>query len=405
MRLDSELSIVTNAVSRAPERVASLANNIPVGNFYVLADQRPLYVSPGWANSRIANPVSVDINGYGFVASPTGRHYAIREANLLIAGLTFQVGVAQDSQQTVENVNKLLLVLLFSLPGILFVSLGGGYFLAGRVLSPIDDMSRKAKEISADSLSQRLPVADRNDEFARLAGVFNDTFDRLEDAFGRMKRFTADASHELRTPLAVIRSLGENALQKPADAACYQDAIGSILEETDRLTRLLDGLLTLTRAESEQLPLYFEKVSLGEISMEVVSCLRVLAEEKEQTLVVQQRADPRVELDRSTFTQALINLIANAIQYTQAGGTIMVCINACSRKGAIVEVHDDGPGIAAEHREHIFERFYRIEKDRSQDTGGSGLGLAIARWAVELNGGTLEFEARTDRGSIFRIAL
>jgi signal transduction histidine kinase len=114
--------------------------------------------------------------------------------------------VAEDDQQTFVNLNKLLLVLFFSLPGILLVSLIGGYILAGRVLSPMDEITRRASQITADNLSQRLPVDGREDEFSRLASVFNETFERLEDAFKRMKRFTADASHELRTPLAVIRN-------------------------------------------------------------------------------------------------------------------------------------------------------------------------------------------------------
>ena len=220
-----------------------------------------------------------------------------------------------------------------------------------------------------------------------------------------MKRFTADASHELRTPLAVIRNLGENALQGGSDVACYADALGSILEEVDRLTRLLDGLLVLTRVESAQLPLNFNVVSLNAITLDVTNCLNVLAEEKNQTLVFRSEAELSVKVDDTTFKQALINLIANAIQYTQAGGSIAVRVKRGASQRAWVEVDDNGPGIAVEHRDKIFERFYRIEKDRSKATGGSGLGLAIARWAVGLNGGTVEFEAKQDGGSIFRIAL
>jgi len=405
MRLDNELAHVTSAASKDPKRLVSVEDESPGRNFDVIADQRLLYASRGWTNSRIAPDVPVDSDGYTFAASPTGQHYAIRKANLRLPGHTLEIGVSENDQQTAENLNKLLLVLLFSVPGILLVSLIGGYFLAGRVLSPVDDMARKAKEITTDNLSERLTVGAQNDEFNDLARVFNDTFDRLEHSFNRMKRFTADASHEMRTPLAVIRSLGEHALQKPADAAGCQDAIGSILEETDRLTRLLEGLLTLTRAESESLALDFAEVSPSVIALDVVNCLRVLAEEKRQTLTFQGQADLTVRLDESTFKQALINLVANAIQYTPVGGQIIVRVRQGLAKGALVEVDDNGPGVAAEHRNAIFERFYRIDKDRSQTSGGSGLGLAIARWAIGLNSGTVEFEAKPDGGSIFRIAL
>lgn len=405
MRLDNELKLVMSAAGRAPDRLASIEADLPGSDFHVTADQRPLYASAGWLSAGIPASAPVDSDGYAFVESSTGRHYAIRQASLRLNGGVLRVDVAQDGQQTFENLNKLLLVLLFSLPGILLVSLIGGYFLAGRVLSPMDEITRKASQITADDLSQRLPVGGQQDEFNRLAHVFNETFERLEDAFKRMKQFTADASHELRTPLAVIRSLGENALQSGADADCHADVIGSILEEVDRLTRLMDGLLTLTRAESAQLPLNFNVVSLDELALDVVSCLNVLAEEKRQTLVFHGQAELNVTLDETTFKQALINLIANAVQYTQDGGAITVRVKRSSTQEAVVEVDDNGPGIAAEHRDNIFERFYRIDKGRSQATGGSGLGLAIARWAIGLNGGTVEFEAKHDGGSIFRIAL
>jgi signal transduction histidine kinase len=250
-----------------------------------------------------------------------------------------------------------------------------------------------------------LSIGRQDDELSRLAGVFNDMLDRLEDSFDRLNRFASDASHELRTPLAVIRSLAENMLKTRRASALDRDVIGSILEETDRVTRLLDGLLTLTRAEAGQLPLSIEEIDLNEATLDVVNCLRVLAEEQAQTLTFEGETGLSVRLDESTFKQALINLVANAIQYTPEGGRIAVRVRRCAQRGALVEVDDNGPGIAIEHRAHIFERFYRVDKDRSQATGGSGLGLAIARWAIELNGGTVAFEAKHTPGSLFRIAL
>ncbi|WP_206956217.1 sensor histidine kinase [Trinickia acidisoli] len=405
LRLNSALTLVTSALAKTPDRMASIESDFPACNFYVAANRRVLYASTGWAATGIAIPVGIDSGGYAFRASASGRHYAIRETNIRLDGRPLRVGIAEDDQQTFENLERLWVVLLFSLPGLLLVSLPGGYWLAGRLLSPMDAMARKAKEITADDLSQRLTVGTQGDEFDRLACVFNETFDRLEDSFKRMRRFTGDASHELRTPLAVIRSMGENALKGPRDAVIYEDAIGGMLEETDRMTRLLEGLLTLTRAESERLPLVFDAVRLGEVSLNVVNCLRVLAEEKAQTLACHEEAELNVVLDKATFEQALINLVANAIQYTQAGGEITVRVRACPERGALVEVDDNGPGIAAEHRERIFERFYRIDEARSRAAGGSGLGLAIARWAIGLNGGTVDVEAKPDQGSIFRIAL
>lgn len=404
-RLNNVLTLVEHEVSKAPDRLASIEKALPECSFYVLGEGRLLYVSNGWAATGLAAPVRTAARGYAFLASRPGQHYAVGEAGMRADGRQWRIGVAMDDQQTVENLHRLLLVLLFSVPGILLVSVPGGYFLAGRFLAPIDDMARKAKAITAEDLSQRLLVGKPHDEFGRLASVFNETFDRLEDAFEKLRRFTADASHELRTPLAVIRSSGENALKGGGDTASYEDAIGSMLEEADRMARLLEGLLTLTRAEAVPPKLSLDDTRLGEISLDVVECLRVLAEEKRQTLVFHEEDTLHVKLDKSTFEQALINLIANAIQYTQAGGEITVRVRRCSARGALVEVDDTGPGIAPEHRKKIFERFYRVDAARSQATGGSGLGLAIARWAIGLNGGTVEFEAKEGNGSLFRIAL
>lgn len=404
-RLNNVLTLVEREVSKTPDRLASVEEALPACSFYVRDEGRLLYVSNGWAATGLAAPVRTDARGYAFLATRPGQHYAVGEGRSGVDGRQWRIGVATDDQQTVANLHRLLLVLLSSVPGILLVSVPGGYFLAGRFLSPIDDMARKARAITAENLSQRLRVGKQPDEFGRLARVFNETFDRLEDSFEKLKQFTADASHELRTPLAVIRSSGENALKGGGDAAAYEDAIGTMLEEADRMTRLIEGLLALTRAESAPPALRLDEVRLGEVSLDVVNCLRVLAEEKRQTLVFHEQDTLQVRLDKPTFEQALINLIANAIQYTQAGGEIAVRVRLCATRGALVEVDDTGPGIAPEHRKRIFERFYRVDAARSQATGGSGLGLAIARWAIALNGGTVEFEAKEGNGSLFRIAL
>lgn len=405
MRLNNELTLVASAASRAPERLAAIQEDFPASAFYVVADEGRSYVSAGWEKSGLPSSIAGDADGYAFVVSASGRPYVVRQSEFHVGGRTFKIGIGQDAQQSSEGQHKLLRILLFSLPAILFVSLAGGYFLAGRFLSPIDDMARKAKQITADNLSERLGIGEQDDELNRLAGVVNDMLDRLEESFGRLSRFTSDASHELRTPLAVIRSLGENALKTRRASALDEDVIGSILEETDRVTRLLDGLLTLTRAEAGQLPLSTEEIDLSEATLDVVNCLRVLAEEKAQRLAFEGEPGLRVRLDESTFKQALINLVANAIQYTPEGGRIAVRVRRSIALGALVEVDDDGPGIAIEHRARIFERFYRVDKDRSRASGGSGLGLAIARWAIGLNGGTLAFEPKRGPGSLFLIAL
>jgi len=336
--------------------------------------------------------------------SPEGRSYRLMSAKAKAPGGTFQIVVAQDIKPLRRSLRTVALMLVIGFPCALCLAMIGGYFLAGRLLAPVAAMASKTQEITAERLSERLPIHNPHDEFGRLATVFNDTLARLEDSFERLRRFTADASHELRTPLTAIRSVGEVALQDVLDPARCRDVIGSMLEESDRLARLVDSLLTLTRADSGGVHLKREPLDLTSLVNDVTDCLGALAEEKGQSLTVEIVDALTVEADRTTLRQALINLLDNAIRYTPAGGHIRLVVKRI-RDEAVVEVCDDGPGIPAEHREKIFERFYRVGKDRSSETGGAGLGLAIARWAVGINGGRIELESEEGRGSTFRVVL
>jgi heavy metal sensor kinase len=266
-------------------------------------------------------------------------------------------------------------------------------------------MAATAREITADRLSERLPVGNPDDEFGRLAMAFNETFLRLEDSFDRLHRFTADASHELRTPLTAIRSVGEVGLQEAGTISSCREVIGSMLEETDRLTKLVDSLLVLSRADARTMPLTRERTDLAVLANEVSDCLQVLAEEKEQSLSVVAPQPVFVVADRTTLRQALINLLDNAIKFTPAKGYIQVAVETSPQGEAIVAVSDDGPGIPTEHRERIYERFYRVDKGRSREIDGAGLGLSIAQWAVNVNNGRIELESLDGKGSTFRIHL
>jgi signal transduction histidine kinase len=183
------------------------------------------------------------------------------------------------------------------------------------------------------------------------------------------------------------------------------DTIGRILEEVDRLAHLLDGLLILTRAEAGQFPLSIEELDLASLCREVGDCMQVLAEEKNQHMDVQAPHPTHVMADGAAIKLALLNLVSNAIRYTPAQGGIAICTAAAQDGHAVIEVRDNGPGIAPEHHAMVFERFYRVDPDRSRETGGTGLGLAIAKWAIELNGGRIELESEVGNGSVFRIRM
>jgi heavy metal sensor kinase len=316
--------------------------------------------------------------------------------------LIVRLGVSEGVLR--ENFGVMVSALAFGLPMALLIVGLTGYFVARRALRPLDSMARRARQINAEHLNERLAIENPEDELGHLGSAFNDTLARLEHSFGQLKRFTADASHELRTPLTAIRSVGEVALQNVSDTHGDRDAIGSMLEEVYRLTHLVDSLLILSRAESGHVVLQRSEVSLRDLASESVTLLEVLAEEKHQILQVEGDRGLTVSGDPLILRQALVALIHNAVKYSPPQGSIRVHVGS-TNGDAFIEVHDSGPGIAPEHRTKVFERFYRVDKSRTRDVGGAGLGLSIAEWAVRAHGGKIELECDSEPGCTFRMRL
>jgi heavy metal sensor kinase len=399
-QLDREVATVERIYRDEPAELRDLDSHWGITLFEVVDSAGPGYRTDAWQRGGFVRAVpkrgGTERRAW---TSPGGRHYRIAT----VAGPSYQIAVALEETSVRQTLWTLGMILALGVPGAAGLAIGGGYFLAGRVLLPVGAMAAAARRITAESLTERLPVENPDDEFGRLAAVFNDTLSRLQDSFERLRRFTADASHELRTPLTAIRSVGEVALQGPRDPAAYRDVIGSMLEEVDRLTRLVENLLTLTRAESGRIQPRRQVVDLGELVTSVADHLRVLAEEKDQRLSVDISSTLEAECDAGILRQGLVNLLDNAIKYTPAKGSIEVRVGDTPSGDVAVEVRDTGPGIAAEHRKRIFERFYRVDAARARESGGMGLGLAIARWAVEANGGRIELESEEGKGSVFRM--
>jgi len=312
---------------------------------------------------------------------------------------------ARDETPVRQTLRTLAVIMATAIPCAVGLAIIGGYLLAGRVLAPVGAMADTARRITAESLDARLPVSNSADEFGRLASVFNETLARLDAAFEQLRRFTADASHELRTPLTAMRSVGEVALQRSLSTEGYREVVGSMLEEVDRLTRLVENLLLLTRAEGGRIPLTRSTVDLRELVAGVSDGLRVLAEEKNQELTVELPGPVAVECDATVLRQGITNLLHNAIKFTPPKGIIRVAARSTVDGEVVIEVEDSGPGIPAADHQRVFERFYRVDQARSRDTGGTGLGLAIARWAVEASGGRIELESVAGRGTLFRVVL
>ncbi|MES1262026.1 MAG: heavy metal sensor histidine kinase [Acidobacteriota bacterium] len=317
----------------------------------------------------------------------------------LIIRLAYSEDLIWQAFEELLTAQVLGLLLSLGLAGI------AGYFLARRALAPLDEMARTAERITSERLHERLPAESVDDELGHLARVFNHTLARLEQSFEQLRRFTSDASHELRTPLTAIRSVGEVGLQKNGTPREYREIIGSMLEEANRLTNLVDRLLTMSRVDAGQIALQRSEIQVLSLARESALLFEVLMEEKGLRLILEGDGFASVEGDRVLLRQAIVNILDNAIKYSPPGGTISVGVADTEREGVVVEIRDAGPGIPTAHHARIFDRFYRVDEGRSRAAGGAGLGLSIAKWTVEAHGGDLRLESQPGNGCAFLIQL
>jgi len=281
----------------------------------------------------------------------------------------------------------------------------GSYWLAGRSFAPMKRLAETARKIQGGDLHQRVPVPPVRDEMQYLALTFNAMLDSLDASFSRQRRFVADASHELRTPVAVIRNKAEVALRRPRSQEDYCRALHNIHAETERLSHLISDLLALARGDEGQAQFEREAVRLDTLVESVMANAQGLAEERGITLSMEVPQPVTLIGDEARLIQVLINLLDNAIRYTNPGGHVHMSLRASGAATQLV-VRDTGIGIAPEHLPHIFERFYRADPSR-QRTGGSGtgLGLSIVEWIIRKHGGSVDVRSQLGHGSCFTITL
>ncbi|MDQ3622854.1 MAG: HAMP domain-containing histidine kinase, partial [Verrucomicrobiota bacterium] len=333
-----------------------------------------------------------------------GLFLRVMERPARVQGRGVVVRLFRDETEMRRTLREVVEVSVLGLPLAVLLSAIGGYFITARSLAALRAMERQARRITSESLSERLPNPNPDDELGRLATVFNETLARLEASFAELQRFTADASHELRSPLTALRAVGEVALRDGDDPAMLRETVGSMLEEAQRLTDLVDALLTLARMDAAKTAVARERVDIAALLGEVRDQIELLAADKQQTIAI--TCDPQLsaEVDRTLLRLALVNLVHNAIQHSPPGTRIE--LNGAHRDAGLeIVVRDNGPGIAPVLHAKIFERFFRIDKARSRAEGGVGLGLAIAKQAMERNGGCIEVESASGRGSVFRLRL
>lgn len=294
--------------------------------------------------------------------------------------------------------------LFFGAPVMLLLAGLGGYLLASRSMAPLRWMAEQAREISDSNLHRRLEIGNAAEELRLLQASFNELLARLDQSFDVMRRFVADASHELRTPLSVIRGEADVALSHERSAAEYRESLSIVLDESRRLSRLVDDLLNLARADSGRVKLKVEEFYFNELLADCCRALGPLAAARQVRLECPCETDIPFRGDEQLLRRLILNLVDNAIRYTPAGGSVTTILEA-EPNGVRLRVSDTGPGIPADDAPHIFERFYRVSRSRSREDGGFGLGLSIVKWIAETHRGAIELDTRPEQGTTFTVTL
>jgi heavy metal sensor kinase len=316
--------------------------------------------------------------------------------------LNIETGASLEAVQAV--LRHVLVVMTVTLLLAIAVAVTGGYYLVRRALATVDHISRSAEQISFQNLSERLPVSHSGDEIEHLSLALNRMIQRLDEAFQHSKRFVADASHELRTPLTILRGELESLAQQEVLSPPVPERLGSLLEETDRLAKVVEGLLTLSRLDAGEAKGEWIRLDLAELTVSTADQMSLLAEDKNISIRCDTPSPVVIQGDRTRLKQVVVNLLDNAIKYTAEGGKITLQVHA-QGENAILDVQDNGIGIPADVLPHVFERFFRADKARSRDLGGAGLGLAIVQSICLAHGGRVQVQSREGQGSLLRVEL
>jgi len=346
---------------------------------------------------------SFDTESFHKVSLSNGR-------KLIVAALNYKT--PQDGSYIVESgtlldpmeLNHLILQLIVGLPLAVIIITAGGYILVRRALMPVERITRAAEQITQHNMSERLPVSKTGDELERLSVSLNRMIARLDDAFQNSKRFVADASHELRTPLTILRGELETLIEDNRLDPEVRERAASMFEEAVRLTRIVEQLFTLSRLDAGEAQAEWSRFDLANLAKTTADQMSLLAEDKNITIACDANHPVEVEGDPARLKQVVVNLLDNAIKYTQPGGAVQLHVLRTNGH-AVLEVEDNGVGIPGEALPHVFERFYRVDQIRSGDFEGAGLGLSIAKSICSAHGAEIEAMSVPSHGSRFRVTM
>ena len=314
------------------------------------------------------------------------------------------VETGESLASALSEMRRLLVSLAIGFAAVGAVALGGSVVLLRRALRPVEEIAASAERITSRSLGERLPVPPSGDEFEHLSQALNRMIERLDHAFQHNRRFLADASHELRTPLTVLRAELEAMVRRPDLAPGVRDTAGNLLDEAERLARIVENLFALSRLDAGQGHTEHVRFDFARLVATTSEQMCLLAEDKGLTLTCDAPAPVPVEGDSARIKQVVVNLLDNAIKYTPAGGRVRLGVAARADE-AVFEVVDSGIGIPPDAQPHVFDRFFRVDPARSREVGGAGIGLSIVKSICTAHHGRVEVESDVGRGSCFRVRL
>ena len=350
-----------------------------------------------------------DLIGENILAGAT-LVYTVRDSD----GTVMRVAARRDAPFVIqvaytENVTRAVLEHLLSIfavlaPVVLFVAISGGWLMAGIVLRPIREISERAKDITASNLSGRIITRSTDDELGELISTINGMISRLEMSFRNIREFSLSIAHELKTPLTILKGESELALTKSLSPREAQQLAATYLEESSRLSRIVDDLLTLAKVEAGQMILHEEPVRMHVLVDGIYEDALILAADRQISVTLDRNDQGIVSGDPVRLRQLLRALISNAVRYTDPGGTVRIR-NERNGNEAWISIEDTGIGIPVESLDKIFDRFYRVDEARSRTHGGSGLGLSIARWIAEAHHGSISVQSTPGMGSCFTVHL
>lgn len=370
-------------------------------------DGRWLYRSQAMeaAFPSVKMPESIPLHGRAWSARVGRDRLRVIEQPITVFGRGYTIETAITTNgvhQTLENLRTVFLLLA---PAFILIAGFGSYFMSGRALAPVDEITAMARSIHDRNLDLRLPSLHTNDELQRLSDTLNEMLSRIEASFKRTRQFTADASHELRTPLSIMRTEAELALRKSRSEEEYRNALNHILTESVRTSELIESLLTLARTDSGAEIVKLRPVPIVEFLRQVAADWKPLFTQSQLSFDASlPDNEVSVHADEATLRRLLILLLDNARKYTPEGGSVM--LRAVTTPDVVtVSVQDNGVGIDENHLPRIFDRFYRIDKARSRSQGGAGLGLSLAKWIASQHRTAIAVESTPGKGSRFSFTL